>query len=743
MTKQNTAKSFFKKFWPGERKSQAGFFVGNRNANLTARNSDLQMRAAYQINSVGYTAVSQIAQKCTEFHLKVFEKTKSGKPREVKNHPALDRIYEPNPQASYTDYVTAWISYYRLDGNAYVKNIFVRDPITREREESKNIPGELWVLNPACVRPEVKHGTVFPWKYSYTENGIREEFKVDPITLRSELFHSKTFNPFCRWLGFSPIEAALYSLDQNNKSVLWNLSILENKGLPSGLITTEEELTPDQVIQLKEEVRASYQGYMGAGDPMVFQGGAKWTSESFTPEEMSWLEGLNVSAKNIALALGYPPMLLGIKGDSTYNNQESATLGLVTRTCAPLMKIFADQHTRMLLADEPEKYFEIDDSQVPELVDKRRAQNEATDKMASLTIDEKRTEMGREEYEGIGGDKILVSGGMTYLDDLDLSEMDTGEDSDELLDEEVEEETEEDDADKFISVKAFNLTSRKQKREYQRMFSRKQATYQKYIAQNFAGFFRRQGRKMASALQEHADTGATTLSSFDAVVGKILAADVANLEKVFEKNYRKTLTAFGKMIFAQAKSEWQIVETKATLESFESFVKRYIVEQSAKKIQLVDKTTRGEIVTTVRALLQEAMEDGATELQLAEQIKDVYTGFTEARARNIARTEINQASNIGSRQAVRALKLPDVTKEWIDADDHRVRDGDSKSRKCEHKAATADHTANRGLVIPFNDKFKVPGSKGVAYMDGPGDPTAKAEQICGCRCVLVYSRGES
>jgi Phage portal protein/Glycosyl hydrolase 108 len=39
-----------------------------------------------------------------------------------------------------------------------------------------------------------------------------------------------------------------------------------------------------------------------------------------TPKDMDFIEAKNVAAREIALAIGVPPMLLGIPGDNTYSN---------------------------------------------------------------------------------------------------------------------------------------------------------------------------------------------------------------------------------------------------------------------------------------------------------------------------------------------------------------------------------------------------------------------------------------
>ena len=60
------------------------------------------------------------------------------------------------------------------------------------------------------------------------------------------------------------------------------------------------------------------------------------------PKDMDFVEGKNSSARDIALAFGVPPQLLGIPGDNTYSNLQEARLALWEQTVVPLVKVTAD-----------------------------------------------------------------------------------------------------------------------------------------------------------------------------------------------------------------------------------------------------------------------------------------------------------------------------------------------------------------------------------------------------------------
>ena len=65
-----------------------------------------------------------------------------------------------------------------------------------------------------------------------------------------------------------------------------------------------------------------FSGAGNAGRPMLLEGGLDWKEMSLNPKDMEFLEGKHSAARDIALAFGVPPQLLGIPGDNTYSNYE-------------------------------------------------------------------------------------------------------------------------------------------------------------------------------------------------------------------------------------------------------------------------------------------------------------------------------------------------------------------------------------------------------------------------------------
>ena len=101
-------------------------------------------------------------------------------------------------------------------------------------------------------------------------------------------------------------------------------------------------LTEMQFKRLKQELETGFQGAANAGRPMVLEGGLDWKAMALSPQEMDFVELKHTAAREIALAFGVPPMLLGIPGDNTYANLAEANRALWRQTIVPLVRRVAD-----------------------------------------------------------------------------------------------------------------------------------------------------------------------------------------------------------------------------------------------------------------------------------------------------------------------------------------------------------------------------------------------------------------
>jgi HK97 family phage portal protein len=124
-----------------------------------------------------------------------------------------------------------------------------------------------------------------------------------------------------------------------------------------------------------------------------------WQAISLSPADMDFVGLKAAAAREIALAFGVPPMLLGLPGDATYANYREANRALWRLTVLPLADRLLGAISATLAAWWPGLKLALDVDQVSALAEDRErlwAQVTAAD---FLTRGEKRAMLG---FEGEG-----------------------------------------------------------------------------------------------------------------------------------------------------------------------------------------------------------------------------------------------------------------------------------------------------------------------------------------------------
>jgi hypothetical protein len=182
----------------------------------------------------------------------------------------------------------------------------------------------------------------WPMAYEYAVGSETVRFSAHGEE-RPPILHLTLFHPTDDHYGLSPMEAAATALDIHNAAGAWNKALLDNAARPSGaLVVGATSLTDAQFDRLKEELEASYQGALNAGRPLLLEGGLDWKPLSLSPQDMDFVEAKAAAAREIALAFGVPPLLLGLPGDNTHANYAEANRAFYRQTVIPLARRTAD-----------------------------------------------------------------------------------------------------------------------------------------------------------------------------------------------------------------------------------------------------------------------------------------------------------------------------------------------------------------------------------------------------------------
>ncbi len=222
-----------------------------------------------------------------------------------------------------------------LHGNGYVQII----------KDAAGVPVELFALRPDRVRV-VLDSRGWPCAYEYGVAGENTRLPIEDEDGWPGLIAIRAMHPLDDHCGAGALQAAWQAVLIHNAATHWNRALLENAARPSGALVYEAgdgtTLAHEQFERLKRELDIAFSGPANAGRPMLLDGGLKWQSMALSPADMDFATLKSAAARDIALAFGVPPMLLGLPGDNTYANYREASRALWRLTLLPLAeKLFA------------------------------------------------------------------------------------------------------------------------------------------------------------------------------------------------------------------------------------------------------------------------------------------------------------------------------------------------------------------------------------------------------------------
>jgi HK97 family phage portal protein len=358
--------------------SAIALYVAGR-AVWTPRDYAALSREGFQKNAIVHRAVRLVSEAAAALPLVL-----KSEGRELSAHPLLALLSRPNAREGGQRFLESLYGHLMVSGNAYVEAVSL-----------DGAPQELYALRPDRMRvvPDVDG---WPAAYEYAVGTQNVRFAIREDEALAPILHLTLFHPVDDHYGLSPMEAAATALDIHNAAGAWNKALLDNAARPSGaLVVGGSALTDAQFDRLKGELEANYQGAGNAGRPLLLEGGLDWRPLSLSPKDMDFVESKAAAAREIALAFGVPPLLLGLPGDSTHANYAEANRAFYRQTVIPLVKRTAESLSHWLAPAFGEALqLEPDLDAIEALADERESLWRRVTAAAFLSDDEKREAVG-------------------------------------------------------------------------------------------------------------------------------------------------------------------------------------------------------------------------------------------------------------------------------------------------------------------------------------------------------------
>lgn len=250
-------------------------------------------------------AIARAMSQCYPKHIRVV----NGRFEEVRTSAAYRVLLNPNSYQSSPDFILNLIATALFDGEAFA--IATRN----DRFEVDS----LHLLPRGVCSPIIDEDTreVF---YAVGESPLAPG-GTDYIVPARDILHLRFHTPRHPLVGESPIKAAALAIGINVSLSRTQATFFSNMNRPSGIISTDQVLTREQMTTLRLAFEEQAQG-MSAGKIPVLAGGLKFQPLSINSQDAQLVEAQRLSLEDICRVFGVPPPLVGDLSHATLSNAE-------------------------------------------------------------------------------------------------------------------------------------------------------------------------------------------------------------------------------------------------------------------------------------------------------------------------------------------------------------------------------------------------------------------------------------
>jgi HK97 family phage portal protein len=229
---------------------------------------------------------------------------------------ALSRLLRfPNTYETRSDFLTHTVRSLLYEGNSYWLGL---------RNQRNEVVSLHW-LNPKQCRSYVAEtGDIF---YSIGDNPV---LNGDPdidsaerwLVPQRNILHIKLATPRDPLVGETWLTSLAWDLLNRGAMNLSQSAFFQNMSRPSGVLSTEQILTTEQVDQLRTRWNEHAAG-MAAGGVPILTAGLKFEAISLNAQDSQIIDQLKLSDRTIAGVFGVPGVLIGITEATGWNNTEA------------------------------------------------------------------------------------------------------------------------------------------------------------------------------------------------------------------------------------------------------------------------------------------------------------------------------------------------------------------------------------------------------------------------------------
>lgn len=260
--------------------------------------------------------------------------------------------------------------------------------------QNEGVVGEMRPLHADNVRVVTDRGRQIAGFLHDDGNG-REAYLPD------EVIWFRRYNPESWFGGFSSLVPARIGVEMGDEALRYNRRFYLNSAMPTDVVITNNEGTPEEVERLMEEWDSRVYDPLLAHRPLVLGGGIDMKRLGSNQDEMEFIGALEWSVEEVSRAFGVPKVFLSEYEDATLSNIQVMEQFLWRNTVIPELKMLENGFNAVLVpgfetgGEKLEIRFDLSDIEAVQ-----ESQSEKAERLSGLvkhgimTVEEARGELG-------------------------------------------------------------------------------------------------------------------------------------------------------------------------------------------------------------------------------------------------------------------------------------------------------------------------------------------------------------
>lgn len=294
-------------------------------ANANTGNTD----QSYRKHAIVYSAIHACALNLSQVPFRFYQG--SDLEREVVENSPYDALFaRPNPYMSRFALWEATVTFMKLRGEA----MWVLD--FGGGNHIGAVPTAIYPMDPALFQPIVQGNQLVAWKMQSAEG-------VAIFEHGTEVLQFKKFNPYSKWRGLSPLEAAARSVNMGQNIRAFNDSLIENGAEPGGVLTTDDALTGEQMRAFRTQFQERHAGPSNPRRLAILHSGLKYQQIGMTVQDMAFRDLDTLSIEDILAVLRVPKIEVFKYDDVRKETADTQDRVFWTKNLLPEMMYLEDE----------------------------------------------------------------------------------------------------------------------------------------------------------------------------------------------------------------------------------------------------------------------------------------------------------------------------------------------------------------------------------------------------------------